>query len=100
MIWLIITMRSHAWYAPLAGDWKYVQNVADLWTYFRTSAFGRKVTTLAVGTLETLRLAPKDSVKVTEALEDAAVSLVEGGKQKLFTPMMLYVVQKPLKEES
>lgn len=88
------------WYAPLAGDWKYVQNVADLWTYFRTSAFGRKVTTLAVGTLETLRLAPKDSVKVTEALEDAAVSLVEGGKQKLFTPMMLYVVQKPLKEES
>lgn len=84
------------WYAPLAGDWKYVQSVGDLWTYFRTSGMGRKVTTFAVSALETIGLAPKDSVKVTEALEDAAVYLVKGGEEKLFTPMMLYVARKPL----
>jgi sterol 24-C-methyltransferase len=86
------------WYAPLSGDWNYVQRLGDLWTFFRTSGLGRKITTFAVSTLETLRLAPKDSVKVTEALEEAAIYLVEGGKQKLFTPMMLYVVRKPLNE--
>jgi sterol 24-C-methyltransferase len=84
------------WYAPLSGDWKYVQSTADLWTYFRTSGPGRKITTLAVGLLEKFGLAPKDSVKVTEALEEAAVYLVKGGEKKLFTPMMLYVVRKPL----
>lgn len=84
------------WYAPLAGDWKYVQTIGDLWTYFRTSATGRKITTLTVGALEKVGFAPKDSVKVTEALEEAAIYLVEGGKQKLFTPMMLYVAKKPL----
>ncbi|ODV88244.1 hypothetical protein CANARDRAFT_5538 [[Candida] arabinofermentans NRRL YB-2248] len=84
------------WYYPLTGDFKYVQNFGDLFTFFRTSTFGRKLTTGAVGLMEKIGLAPKGSVKVTEALEDAAVYLVEGGKQKLFTPMMLYVARKPL----
>ncbi|GMM32433.1 sterol 24-C-methyltransferase [Martiniozyma asiatica (nom. inval.)] len=84
------------WWYPLSGDWKYVQTFADVWTFFRTSNLGRKVTTFAVGAMETVGLAPKDSVKVTEALEDAAIYLVEGGKQKLFTPMYLYIARKPL----
>lgn len=84
------------WYYPLSGEWKYVQTVNDLWTFFRTSNFGRKITTGIVGGLELVGLAPKGSVKVTDALEDAAVYLVKGGEQKLFTPMMLYVCRKPL----
>lgn len=84
------------WYYPLSGDWKYIQSLGDIWTFVRTSNLGRKITTFAVGCLETFGIAPKDSVKVTEALEDAAIYLVKGGEQKLFTPMMLYVVKKPL----
>ncbi|CDK26693.1 unnamed protein product [Kuraishia capsulata CBS 1993] len=84
------------WWYPLSGDWRYVQSVGDLYTFCRTSNFGRKLTTGAVGLMEKLGIAPKGSSKVTAALEDAAVYLVEGGRQKLFTPMMLYVVRKPL----
>ncbi|ODQ81046.1 hypothetical protein BABINDRAFT_165764 [Babjeviella inositovora NRRL Y-12698] len=84
------------WYYPLAGEWKHVQSLGDAYTIFRTSWLGRRVTTGAVGLLEKLGIAPKGSVQVTEALEDAAINLVEGGKQQLFTPMMLYIVRKPL----
>ncbi|ODV95841.1 hypothetical protein PACTADRAFT_49286 [Pachysolen tannophilus NRRL Y-2460] len=84
------------WYYPLAGDWKYVQTLGDLYTYFRTSTLGRRITTETVGFLEKLGIAPKGSRQVTIALEDAAVNLVKGGEQHLFTPMMLYIVRKPL----
>ena len=84
------------WYYPLSGEFKYVQTLGDYYTIFRTSRFGRLFTTEAVGLMEKLGIAPKGSKQVTNALEDAAVNLVEGGRQKLFTPMMLYVVRKPL----
>lgn len=83
------------WFYPLAGEWKYVQTLGDCFTIFRTSSLGRKITTEFVGLLEKVGLAPKGSKQVTHALEDAAVNLVAGGRQKLFTPMMLYVCRKP-----
>ncbi|CAM9021869.1 unnamed protein product [Wickerhamomyces anomalus] len=85
------------WYYPLTGDVKYIQSLYDLSTFVRTSYLGRKITTGFVGLLEFLRIAPKGSKQVTLALEEAAVGLVEGGKQKLFTPMQLFVARKPLK---
>lgn len=84
------------WYYPLSGEWRYVQSLGDYYTIFRTSKLGRFVTTSMVGALEKLGLAPKGSKQVTGALEDAAVNLVKGGEQKLFTPMMLYIARKPL----
>jgi len=87
------------WYYPLSGEWKYVQTFSDYFTIFRTSKIGRTITTEAVGLMEKLGLAPKGSKQVTNALEDAAVNLVEGGRQKLFTPMMLYVCRKPANED-
>lgn len=86
------------WYAPLTGEWKYINSVADLATFFRTSRFGRTVTTGVVSLLEMIGLAPKGSVNVTKALEEAAVGLVAGGENKLFTPMMLFVAKKPAAE--
>ncbi|QPG74814.1 Delta(24)-sterol C-methyltransferase [Brettanomyces nanus] len=83
------------WYYPLSGDWKYIKSLRDAITFFRTSYLGRKLTTTFVNTLEAVGIAPKGSSKVTDALEEAAVYLVEGGKQKLFTPMMLFVCKKP-----
>lgn len=83
------------WYYPLAGDLKYCQSLGDLYTVFRTSRLGRLITTEAVGMMEKVGIAPKGSKQVTHALEDAAINLVEGGRQKLFTPMMLYIARKP-----
>lgn len=83
------------WYYPLAGDLKYCQSLGDLYTVFRTSRLGRLITTEAVGLMEKVGIAPKGSKQVTHALEDAAINLVEGGRQKLFTPMMLYIARKP-----
>ena len=87
------------WYYPLSGDLKFCQTFGDYLTVFRTSRIGRFITTESVGLMEKIGLAPKGSKQVTHALEDAAVNLVEGGRQKLFTPMMLYVVRKPLEKK-
>lgn len=86
------------WYYPLTGEWKYVQTLADLATFFRTSFIGRKFTTFMVYLMELLGIAPQGSTKVTNALEEAAVGLVAGGRSKLFTPMMLFVATKPAEE--
>ncbi|GCE97873.1 delta(24)-sterol C-methyltransferase [Zygosaccharomyces mellis] len=83
------------WYYPLTGEWKYVQTIGDLATFFRTSFIGRKFTTFMVYLMELLGIAPQGSTKVTLALEEAAVGIVAGGRSKLFTPMMLFVARKP-----
>lgn len=83
------------WYYPLTGEWKYTQSIGDLFTYFRTSKLGRMLTMEGTGLLEKIGLAPKGSKKVTIALEEAAVHLVNGAKEGLFTPMMLYICKKP-----
>lgn len=84
------------WYYPLTGEWKYVQTLSDVATFFRTSYFGRKFTNAMVSVMERVGVAPEGSTKVTNALEEAAVGLVAGGRLKLFTPMMLFVAKKPL----
>ncbi len=86
------------WYYPLMGSWKYMQTFGDFFTIVRTSKFGRFVTMEGCGLLEKVGIAPKGTKQVTAALEDAAVNLVKGGQEKLFTPMMLFVVRKPLHE--
>ncbi|CCK68809.1 sterol 24-C-methyltransferase KNAG_0B03670 [Huiozyma naganishii CBS 8797] len=87
------------WYYPLTGEWKYVQTIADIGTFFRTSYLGRKVTSTMVSLMERFGIAPEGSSKVTAALEEAAVGLVAGGREHLFTPMMLFVAQKPMNDE-
>jgi sterol 24-C-methyltransferase len=83
------------WYYPLSGEWRFVQSLSDLFTVFRTSKIGRTLTMEGTGLLEKIGLAPKGSKKVTIALEEAAVHLVNGAREGLFTPMMLYVCKKP-----
>lgn len=88
------------WFYPLTGEWKYMQTLADVSTFFRTSYLGRKFTTCMVSLLEKFKIAPEGSTAVTNALEEAAVGLVAGGKSGLFTPMMLFVARKPLEQEN
>lgn len=83
------------WYYPLSGDWRYIQSIRDIVTFARTSVLGRWITTRGTGMLEKLKIAPAGSRKVTEALEQAAVHLVNGGREHIFTPMLLFVAKKP-----
>ena len=87
------------WYYPLAGELKYVRSLTD---FFKVGLMTRPVRYIShglLGILELLRLAPPDARKTAETLGVAADALVAGGREKLFTPMQLYVARKPWVEE-
>ena len=54
------------------------------------------ITHNALWAMEKVGLVPKGTHDVGETLRVAATHLVAGGQQKLFTPMQLYLVRKPL----
>lgn len=56
---------------------------------WRMTTFGKIVTQTAVKGFELVGLVPKGTHDVGEALKTAADALVAGGKEKLFTPMMV-----------
>ncbi|KAH6895922.1 S-adenosyl-L-methionine-dependent methyltransferase [Thelonectria olida] len=83
------------WYWPLDSDMSYAQTLGDVLTVLRMNKWGRLVMHNVIGVLETVRLAPAGTRKTADSLGKAADALVEGGKQKLFTPMYLMVGRKP-----
>lgn len=84
------------WYYPLAGDWRYLAGLGDLFTIARMTWWGRGLVHKFIGVGETLRVMPKGTQKTADSLALAADCLVKGGQQKLFTPMYLMVGRKPL----
>jgi len=76
------------WYQSLAGEYTL--------TGFRMTPVGRMVTHSFVTLLETMRIAPKGSVKVSKLLNDTAIDLVNGGKMEIFTPSFFFLARKPL----
>ncbi|SPC64361.1 probable delta(24)-sterol c-methyltransferase (erg6) [Ustilago sp. UG-2017b] len=83
------------WYYPIAGSLRHCQTVWDYFTVARMTKIGRVATQGAVKVLETLRLVPQGTHSVGASLVTAADALVDGGRTKLFTPMMLFVCRKP-----
>ncbi|PWN45133.1 hypothetical protein IE81DRAFT_320745 [Ceraceosorus guamensis] len=83
------------WYYPLEGDIRKVQTLWDIFMCWRMTWVGKVTTQTTVRVLETVGIAPKGTYDVGESLKVAAEALVAGGKAKLFTPMMLFVSQKP-----
>ena len=84
------------WYYPIAGDWSMMGSVWDVFTIARMTKWGRGAVHRFVGALESLRIAPAGTQKTADSLARAADALVDGGRQKLFTPMYLMVARKPL----
>lgn len=85
------------WYWPLDGSsWKYVQSVSDFVTTWRMSKIGRVVMHGLILTLEALRIAAPGTAKTSGSLQTAARALVQGAREKLFTPFLM-VGQKPAK---
>ena len=84
------------WYWPLAGDFRYMATVFDLFTVARMTRLGRSAIHRFVGVLEMVGVAPKGTQKTADSLAVAADNIVLGGKLKLFTPMYLMVARKPV----
>jgi sterol 24-C-methyltransferase len=61
---------------------------------FRMTTLGRTLTHAMVTFLETIRIAPKGSVRVSALLNATALDLVEGGKKELFTPSYFFLAKK------
>lgn len=61
---------------------------------FRMTRLGRICTHTLVTILETLRIAPKGSVRVSSLLNATALDLVEGGEKELFTPSFFFMARK------
>ncbi|KAJ7186960.1 delta-sterol C-methyltransferase [Mycena filopes] len=83
------------WYYPLEGDLRKAQTLWDYLTVVRISPMGRFLTAKAVWVMEVLRMVPRGTYDVGEALRVAALSLVRGGQLKIFTPMYLVISRKP-----
>jgi sterol 24-C-methyltransferase len=83
------------WYWPLAGEWKYLGSLTDLFTIGRMTWWGRGLIHKFIGLGETLRVMPQGTQKTADSLAIGADNLVAGGRKKLFTPMYLMIARKP-----
>ena len=84
------------WYYPLAGDFKHMGSLGDIFTIGRMTWLGRTLVHRFIGLGETLKLMPRGTQRTADSLALGADCLVAGGKEKLFTPMYLMVAKKPL----
>ncbi|KAJ3177212.1 Delta(24)-sterol C-methyltransferase [Gaertneriomyces sp. JEL0708] len=82
------------WYLPLKGS--YSLNLENL-NRWRMTPMGRWFTDRMVSGLETIRLAPSGTRKVSSLLNLAADNLVKGGEMHIFTPMLFFLARKPAK---
>jgi len=74
------------WYATLDGSFTLKG--------FRMTRPGRFCTHVMVSILETLRIAPAGTTRVSAILSDTAVDLVDSGKKEIFTPSYFFVARK------
>ncbi|KAI9017053.1 S-adenosyl-L-methionine-dependent methyltransferase [Gaertneriomyces semiglobifer] len=80
------------WYMPLKGSYSLKLENLHRW---RMTPMGRWITDTMVFGLETLRIAPSGTRKVSSLLNLAADNLVRGGELNIFTPMFFFLVRKP-----
>lgn len=82
--------REIPWYQTLYGSFTL--------SGFRMTHIGRICTHGMVSALETLRIAPKGSVRVSSLLNATALDLVEGGRKEIFTPSFFFLARKMKRE--
>lgn len=76
------------WYETLTGKFSL--------SGFRMTHLGRLCTHSLVWFLETVRIAPLGSTKISALLNATAIDLVNGGKKEIFTPSFYFLARKPL----
>jgi len=75
------------WYEALGGSYTFKG--------FRRTKPGRAVTQVLVTILETLRIAPQGTTKVSALLNATADDLWSGGNLEIFTPSFYFLARKP-----
>jgi sterol 24-C-methyltransferase len=83
------------WYWPLSGQMKYASSLMDVLTVLRMTPTCRSIIHKFLGAGEKIGIIPYGTQKTADSLATAAVNLVAGGQEKLFTPMFLMVGRKP-----
>lgn len=81
-------------HAPNEIPWYDTLNGKMSLSGFRMTYLGRLVTHSMVWLLETLRIAPAGSTRVSALLNATALDLVEGGQEEIFTPSYFYLARK------
>lgn len=76
------------WYRPLEGSGLTLRGLPR-------TRLGRKIASVVLPILETVRVIPKGSVEVQKILNVAADSLVAAGRLGIVTPMYYHKVRKP-----
>ena len=76
------------WFRPLEGNVRTLRG-------FPRSTVGRKVTSLTLRFLQSLRVVPEGAFETQEILNIAADSLVAAGRLGIFTPMYFHKARKP-----
>ena len=76
------------WYQPFIGSGLSLAT-------FRSTRFGRSLTSGSLKVLETLRIAPRGSARVANTLNLCAAAMAEAGKLGIFTPMYFIHAKKP-----
>lgn len=92
----LATCSPVPWYEPLYPTRGYFHSLESL-SSLKSSPVGAKVTHSLCWALETMRLAPKGTTRVSSVLQKGAIGLIDGGKMDAFTPMYLLVGRKPSK---
>ncbi|KAI8894464.1 S-adenosyl-L-methionine-dependent methyltransferase [Globomyces pollinis-pini] len=90
-------VATKPWYSTLKGTYNLDY---DSLVNFRMTPIGQYITDKMVWSLETLRLAPSGTHKISQLLMNASRALVAAGEQNLFTPMFFFLVRKPLDTET
>jgi sterol 24-C-methyltransferase len=93
----LATCSPVPWYEPLYPTRGYFHSLESL-SSLKSSPVGAKVTHGLCWALETCKLAPKGTTRVSGVLQKGAWGLIDGGKMEAFTPMYLLVGRKPTKK--
>ena len=84
----VMTGPSVPWYQPLVGEGLSPAR-------FRSSVIGRWATRNLLKVLETLRVTPRGTVRVSDTLNLCAAAMIEAGRLGIFTPMYFIHGRKP-----
>lgn len=76
------------WYSVLQSRW----TMSDI----KTTPIGRRATHVLLAAMESVRLAPRGSVKVHRTLCKGADALAAAGQEGIFSPMFVVVLRKPI----
>lgn len=84
------TKGSTGWYHLLTPSWSPLE-----WPRFQFNAAMMVVVPLMLRVLEYMRIVPRGTCSTQRVLQTAAVGCAQGGETGIFTPMWMFVVQKP-----